>query len=90
VQLAIVSYREGDADYQRVLEAQRALLTEQTALAETRSSIATNLIALYKALGGGWQLHEDAPAVPDATKREMEERTNWGDMLSKPPSKRTE
>jgi len=37
-------------DYQRVLDAQRSLLQQQNSLAQTRSSIATNLIALYKAL----------------------------------------
>ena len=44
----------------------------------------TNLIALYKALGGGWELQQGQPVVPAETQREMEARTDWGDMLSSP------
>ena len=84
VELALVQYREGAIDYQRVLDAQRSLLREQNNLARRRSSVATNLIALYKALGGGWELRDGQPVVPEQTQSEMKERTNWGDMLTKP------
>jgi NodT family efflux transporter outer membrane factor (OMF) lipoprotein len=85
VQLALVQYREGAVDYQRVVDTQRALLLQQTSLARTRSSVATNLIGLYKALGGGWELRQGQPAIPDSTRTEMQNRTNWGDHLSKAP-----
>ncbi|RKG82680.1 efflux transporter outer membrane subunit [Corallococcus exercitus] len=84
VELAVVQYREGAVDYQRVLDAQRSLLEQQNNLAQTSSSIATNLVALYKALGGGWEVRRDQPVVPEPMQTEMEQRTNWGDMLSKP------
>jgi len=67
-----------------VLDAQRSLLQQQNELAQSRSSVATNLIALYKALGGGWELRQGEPVVPEPTQREMEGRTNWGGMLSQP------
>ncbi len=50
-----MQYREGASDYQRVLDAQRSLLQQQNALAQARSSVVTNLVAVYKALGGGWE-----------------------------------
>jgi NodT family efflux transporter outer membrane factor (OMF) lipoprotein len=84
VELALVQYREGASDYQRVLDAQRSLLDQQQSLAQSSSSASTNLIALYKALGGGWQVQQGQPVVPAATQREMEARTNWGGVLSKP------
>jgi hypothetical protein len=68
-------------DYQRVLDTQRALLQEQNNLARAESSIATSLIALYKALGGGWELRIDQPIVPESTKAEMKERTDWGSLI---------
>lgn len=80
--LAAIQYREGAVDYQRVLDAQRSLLQEQNTLVRTRSSIVTNLIALYKALGGGWELRNGHPVVPDSTRIEMEQRTNWGNYFS--------
>jgi NodT family efflux transporter outer membrane factor (OMF) lipoprotein len=85
VKLAMVQYREGAVDFQRVLDAQRALLSSQNTLARTRSAVATNLIALYKALGGGWQVRQGAPVVPINTQYTMAKRTNWGKYLPKAP-----
>jgi NodT family efflux transporter outer membrane factor (OMF) lipoprotein len=85
VKLALVQYREGATDYQRVVDSQRSLLQSQNNLARTRSLVATNLIALYKALGGGWELRQNQPVVKDRTRIEMQQRTNWGNYFSKPP-----
>jgi outer membrane protein TolC len=87
--LAFVQYREGAVDFQRVIDAMRALLQEETTLAQAQSDIATNLISLYKALGGGWELRQDQPVLPEKTRVEMETRTDWGDLLSKPPAPET-
>jgi NodT family efflux transporter outer membrane factor (OMF) lipoprotein len=84
--LAFVQYREGAVDFQRVLDALRSLLQEQNALAQTQSAIATHLISLYKALGGGWELRQGQPVIPDSMRQEMEIRTRWDDMLSTPPA----
>ena len=80
--IAFVQYREGAVDFQRVLEAMRALLQEENVLAQTRSDIAVNLIALYKALGGGWELHQGQPVISDTVRMEMENRTRWDDLLA--------
>ena len=88
VEIALVQYREGAVDYQRVLDTQRALLQEENRLAETRSSIATNLIALYKALGGGWELRQGRPIVAESMQTEMQKRTDWGRLLPPPPAAR--
>ncbi len=84
VQIAVVQYREGATDYQRVLDTQRSLLQQQNSLAQTSSSVATNMIALFKALGGGWEVREGQPVVPEVVQAEMKRRTSWGDLLSEP------
>jgi NodT family efflux transporter outer membrane factor (OMF) lipoprotein len=89
VEISLVQYREGATDYQRVLDAQRSLLLQQNNLTQASSSVATNLIALYKALGGGWELRQGQPVVPAQTQNEMKERTDWGDSLSRPRSQET-
>ena len=84
VDLSFLQYREGAVDFQRVLDAQRSLLEEQNTLTEIRSSVATNLIALYKALGGGWEIRQGQPYVDENNRKEMEERTDWDQYFSSP------
>ena len=60
--------------------------TERNRLAETRSAIATNLIALYKALGGGWEIRNGKPIVPEEMQAQMAARTDWGKLLPAPPT----
>ncbi len=52
--LAETRYQDGLTDFQNVLIAQRALVQLETALAQSRGQVSINLVALYKALGGGW------------------------------------
>ena len=46
-----------------------------------RAQVSENLVALYKALGGGWEVRRGMDILPEETRREMAERTNWGDLL---------
>jgi len=55
VVLARDLYQHGLADFLRVLEAQRSLYQSQDALIESDRAVSSDLIALYKALGGGWE-----------------------------------
>jgi len=87
LELSISQYREGSADYQRVLDSEKALLQQEQSLTQASSSIATNMVALFKALGGGWQLEQGRGIVPEHTRHEMEDRTNWGNMLRQPVEK---
>lgn len=43
------------ADFLSVLTAEQQLLSTQEQLATSTTTVSTNLVALYKALGGGWQ-----------------------------------
>ncbi len=55
VELADQRYIQGLVDFLTVLEAQRTLFAAQDALVESERAVATNAIALYKAVGGGWR-----------------------------------
>jgi NodT family efflux transporter outer membrane factor (OMF) lipoprotein len=52
--LARVKYAAGLIDFQVVLDAERSLLSLQGQLAQSDGTVTSNLIALYKVLGGGW------------------------------------
>jgi NodT family efflux transporter outer membrane factor (OMF) lipoprotein len=55
LRLAEVRYREGADDLLSVLDAQRTLFNAQDELAQIRRDRLQAAVALYKALGGGWQ-----------------------------------
>jgi NodT family efflux transporter outer membrane factor (OMF) lipoprotein len=55
VDLATRLYTHGQTDFLNVLTAQRALFASQDALAQSDRTVATNRVALYKGLGGGWE-----------------------------------
>lgn len=84
-ELSLLRYREGFADYQRVLDSQQALFSQQQRYAANRGTVISNFIAVYRSLGGGWQSELPRPYVDDATKQQMQERTNWGDLFDNPP-----
>jgi multidrug efflux system outer membrane protein len=55
VDLANELWQKGLTDFLNVLGSQRALFQLQDQLAESEASLTTSLVALYKALGGGWE-----------------------------------
>ncbi len=55
VRLSSDLYKAGLTDFLSVLDAQRELYANEDLLAQSRTAQTLDLIALYKALGGGWQ-----------------------------------
>lgn len=53
-------YQAGLVDFNNVLDAQRSLLILQDELDQSNGAVITNLVRLYKALGGGWTSVEPA------------------------------
>lgn len=60
-QLARQMYQSGLADFQKVLETERTRLSTEDNLASAEAGMRLQLIALYKALGGGWALAAQRP-----------------------------
>lgn len=58
--LARIRYQEGATGYLELLDAERVQLAAEDDLAQSESAIDTRAVALYKALGGGWQACGDA------------------------------
>ncbi len=89
--LSLLRYQEGFADYQRVLDAQQALFNQQQRYAANRGAVIQSFVAVYRALGGGWQTNEPRDYLDEDIRREMRERTDWGGLLDAPlrgPSER--
>ncbi|MBO9646995.1 MAG: efflux transporter outer membrane subunit [Variovorax sp.] len=83
--IATIQYREGLVDFQRVLDSQRTLFSQQEQLVSTQGSVVQSLVDLYKALGGGWQAGRDRPLpIDDDTRRAMTLRSDWTPLLDDP------
>ena len=54
--IARTRFEGGLADFLEVLDAERTQLAAEDRLAQVRIDAATSLIAVYKALGGGWEM----------------------------------
>jgi multidrug efflux system outer membrane protein len=54
--IARTRYEGGLVDFLEVLDAERTQLAAEDRLAQSRTDAATSLIAVYKALGGGWEM----------------------------------
>ncbi len=59
--LSQVQYKAGLVDFTTVLTSERDLHVVEDETAQSRVNVTTDMIALYKALGGGWEI---APAAP--------------------------
>ncbi len=82
--LAIIRYKEGESDYTPVLNTETQQLKVQTSLVNTQGDVPIALVALFRAIGGGWQIRGCNDIVPVAMKNAMKARTNWGDLLEQP------
>jgi NodT family efflux transporter outer membrane factor (OMF) lipoprotein len=82
--LATTQYQEGFADFQRVLDAQQVLFTQEERELINQSSQVSAVIAFYKALGGGWSPTPIDQLLPGEVRDAMRARSDWGDLLTAP------
>ena len=61
VELSTLLYSNGQTDFLNVLVAEQSLFSSQNALVQSNTTLSTDLVALYKALGGGWEGHDAPP-----------------------------
>ncbi|MGI9292324.1 MAG: efflux transporter outer membrane subunit [Gammaproteobacteria bacterium] len=82
VNVAQIQYNEGLTDFNTLVTVLEALQEQQDLLAATKGTVATNLVEVYRALGGGWEIRSSRRAedlIPEATKEEMRQRIKYWD-----------
>jgi len=84
VDIATLQYREGLVDFQRVLDSQQVLFSQQGLLVNTQGGLAQNLISLYAAMGGGWETARGRPVLEDDTRETMGKHGAWKELLAAP------
>ncbi len=70
LKLANERYTSGLEGFLNVLVAQTSVYEVQDLLVQSQSMVLTDLISLYKALGGGWEMKESKPGAGDARQPE--------------------
>jgi NodT family efflux transporter outer membrane factor (OMF) lipoprotein len=81
LRIAFDQYHEGLVDFTTVLTTEQSLLQAQTNLAAAIGAVASSVARIYRALGGGWEIADNNSFVTPATRDEMIQRTNWGQLL---------
>ncbi|MGY8669117.1 TolC family protein [Bradyrhizobium sp. UFLA05-109] len=84
LRIGTVQYEQGATDFTTVLTAEQNLFQAESNVATASANVALGATAIYRALGGGWQIREDSYFVTAATREQMRARTNWGELL--PPA----
>lgn len=84
LELANTLFAEGYVTFDRVLDAQLAVFAQSTTEVSARGEYLAAVVELHRALGGGWRVAGVEDLVPEATREEMEARTDWGGMLTEP------
>jgi len=82
--IANIQYREGLIDFERVLDSQRTLFSQQDRLVSAQGGVVQNLVALYKAMGGGWQAGRAQPLLDEDTRSAMRTRSDWKSLIDDP------
>jgi len=72
LKLALDLYRQGLIEFQNVLDAQRSLFDIENQVAAARGGASVHLVALYKALGGGWDPDKIEKYKKDAEEKKPE------------------
>jgi NodT family efflux transporter outer membrane factor (OMF) lipoprotein len=85
VNIARIQYQEGAIGFNRLLTTLKSNVEQQDLFKSTQGSVATNLVQVYKELGGGWEIRANMDPVellPASTKDEMRQRTRaWNGVL---------
>lgn len=89
--ISVTQYHDGLVSYQRLLSTVEKLTFAQDAYARTRGELATDVVLLYKALGGGWQASNGKAYLSRSSLERMKKRgVDWGVYLDENETKMPE
>ena len=79
--ISVVQYNDGLVGYERLLNTVEKLTTTQDRYATIKGNLSLQTIALYKALGGGWQISQGKSYLSAETAARMQKTVDWGRYL---------
>jgi len=78
--LSKLQYEDGLVNFNTVITTLQTLATQEDIFAQTKGDVATNLVEVYKSLGGGWEIRGDKSPdqlLPNEIIDEMLNRTDY-------------
>lgn len=85
VELVQIQFEAGSTDFNRVYNLQAFLTSQQDQLAQAQGNIALNMVAIYKALGGGWRCFLQCQGMPAPCAAPMQLNPAAPELLPAPP-----
>ena len=71
LEIANALYTSGNGDFLNVLDSERSLFGAEDQLVDSQRTVTENLVTLYKALGGGWEIETKALAMNKAPQNNL-------------------
>ncbi|MCL9774787.1 TolC family protein [Vibrio methylphosphonaticus] len=81
--ISMTQYENGQISFERLLSSLEKMTRSEDSYAQIKGNVANQVVALYKSLGGGWQVNSGKAFISDDLIETMNQRSDWGDTLSK-------
>ncbi len=79
--ISMTQYENGQISFERLLNSVEKMTRAEDSYASVKGDVANQVVALYKSLGGGWQVQTGKPFLSETIAKQMEERTDWNGYL---------
>ncbi|MFA0085738.1 efflux transporter outer membrane subunit [Vibrio sp. 10N.261.51.F12] len=80
--ISMTQYENGQISFERLLSSLEKMTRSEDSYAQIKGNVSNQVVALYKALGGGWQVRSGKAFVAPNLVEKMKQRTDWSDQLS--------
>lgn len=79
--ISMTQYENGQISFERLLNSVEKMTRAEDSYATIKGNVANQVVALYKALGGGWEAQTGKPFLSEGVAKQMQERSDWDDLL---------
>ncbi|MGR5133363.1 TolC family protein [Vibrio alfacsensis] len=79
--ISMMQYENGQISFERLLKSLENMTRAEDSYATIKGNVANQVIALYKALGGGWETDSGKPFLSETIAKQMQDRSDWDDLL---------
>lgn len=79
--ISMTQYENGQISFERLLNSVEKMTRAEDSYASIKGNVTNQVVALYKALGGGWEAQTGQPFLSETVAKQMQDRSDWDDLL---------